>query len=75
MSVVSAISAVTEAVASFLDPSKREPRVLRKAIEAAEQLLMILRKEGRYKDFTANRLRDHEIHFQKQFDQWRDGTP
>jgi hypothetical protein len=75
MSAVGSVLKIGEVVASWLDPEKREQRVLRRAIEAAEQLLMILRKEGRYKDFTSNRLRDHEIHFQKQFTQWKDGTP
>jgi hypothetical protein len=75
MSSISSVLKIGEVVASWLDPEKREHRVLRRAIEAAEQLIMILRKEGRYKDFNANRLRDHEIHFQKQFNQWKDGMP
>ena len=73
MSSVSSILKIGEAVASFLDPAKREPRVLRRAIEAAEQLLLILRRQGRYLTFSDKALKEHEIHFQKQFDSWRDG--
>jgi hypothetical protein len=74
MSIASSIATIGEALANLLDPKQKETRVLRRAVEAAEQLLMILRKEGRYATFNKNALRDHEIHFQKQFDAWKDGT-
>jgi hypothetical protein len=74
MSIIPAVSKVAEAIAVWLNPERKEKAVLRRAIEAAEQLLMILRKQGRYKDFNKNALRDHEIHFQKQFDAWKDGS-
>lgn len=75
MSIPSAVSEAVEAISSWLNPDKKEKRVLKRAIEAAEQLLMILRKQGRYAKFTDAKLAEHEIHFQRQFDQWKDGTP
>lgn len=73
MSVTYAISAVTEAIASWLDPEKKEKRILRGAIESAVELLMILRKQGRYKFMSDAKRTEYEIHYQKRFDAWRDG--
>ena len=73
MSITTAVSAIGESVAVWLNPERKEKAVLRRAIEAAEQLLMILRRQGRYAQFTEKALKEHEIHFQKQFDSWRDG--
>lgn len=74
MSIVSAVSEVAEALAVWLNPEKKERIVLLRAIESAAELLKILRKEGRYKNFTEKQLKEYEIHFQKRFDAWRDGT-
>jgi hypothetical protein len=73
MSIPTAVSAVAEAVAGWLDPEKREKRVLRGAIESAEQLLMILRKQGNYKHMTDKQRTQREVHHQKRFDAWKDG--
>ena len=73
MSLVSAISEAVEAVSVWLNPSKREVRVLRGAIESASELLLILRKEGKYEKMPDKRLKQLEVHYQKQFDSWRDG--
>jgi hypothetical protein len=73
MSILSAISDMGSAVAVWLNPDRKEKAVLRSAIESAEQLLMILRKEGRYAHFTEKKLKEYEIHFQKRFDAWKDG--
>lgn len=73
MSSVGSILKIGEVIASWLDPEKREKRVLRGAIESAEQLLMILRKQGRYATFSDKSLKEHETHFQKRFDSWKDG--
>jgi hypothetical protein len=35
--------------------------------------MMVLRREGKYKDMTVDKLYDLERHFQKQFDSWKDG--
>jgi hypothetical protein len=74
MSIPTALAEAVEAVASFLNPEKHEKRVLRRAIEAAEQLLMVLRREGRYAKFSDEKLKEYEIHYQKQFNAWRDGV-
>ena len=74
MSVTSAVASVAEALAGWLDPKRRERATLLRAIEAAEQLLLILRKKGRYEMFTQAKLKEYEVHYQKQFDRWRDGT-
>jgi hypothetical protein len=62
------------AVSSLLNPEKKKERLLRRAIQAAEELFLILRKEGRYKTFSEQRLKEHEIHYQKQFNAWKNGV-
>lgn len=74
MSITSAISDAVGAIAVWLDPERKEKVILREAIESAEQLLMILRKQGRYATFTDKMLKEYEIHYQKRFDAWKDGT-
>ena len=74
MSTLGSIARIGEAIASFLDPEKREKRVLKGAIEAAGELIKILRKEGRYAQFTEKMLKEYETHYQKRWDAWRDGT-
>jgi hypothetical protein len=73
MSLVSSISHVVEVVAVWLDPKRKELVILREAIESAEQLLMVLRKQGRYSLFTDKQLHEYEEHYQKRFDAWKDG--
>lgn len=74
MSITSAVSSVAESIAVWLNPERREKVILREAIESAEQLLMILRRQGRYATFTDKQLKEYEIHYQKRFDAWKDGT-
>lgn len=74
MSIFGSVSKIGEALAVWLNPERREKVILREAIESAEQLLMILRKQGRYASFSEKQLKDHEIHFQKRFDAWKDGV-
>jgi len=73
MSTLSSLSRIGEALAIWLDPERKEKAVLRGAIESAEQLLLILRKQGRYQFFNEKKLKEHEDHFQKRFDAWKDG--
>lgn len=73
MNAIEPIVKILEAVAVWLNPERKEKAILRGAIGAAEQLLMVLRKEGRYKDFTDAKRIEYEIHYQKQFDAWKDG--
>ena len=73
MSIPNAIGEAIGAISDWLNPSNKEKRVLRRAIEAAEQLMMVLRREGKYKDMTVDKLYDLERHFQKQIDSWKDG--
>jgi hypothetical protein len=73
MSIVSAISSIGEALAVWLNPDKKEKVILREALDAAEQLLLILRKQGRYAKMTGIKLKAYEQHYQKRFDSWRDG--
>ena len=68
------IAKIGEAAAVWLNPERREKAVLRKALEAAEQLLMILRKEGIYSKLPQTRIKKLELHYQKQFDSWKDGV-
>lgn len=73
MSITSSVAKITEAVAVWLNPERKERAVLREAIESANQLIMILRKEGRYKDMTDAQLAKYEIHYNKRFESWKDG--
>lgn len=73
MSIASAVAEAVEAVSNLLNPAKREVRVLRGAIEAGEELLMILRKEGIYAKMPEKRLKQLEVHYQKQWNAWKDG--
>ena len=74
MSIASAVSSAVESISIWLNPERKEKIVLRRAIEAAEQLLMILRQQGQYEDMNGVKRFKLEKHYQKQFDQWKDGT-
>ncbi len=74
MSIVGAVSELVKSVSIWLNPERKEKIILREAIEAAEQLLLILRKQGRYQFFNEKKLREHEEHYQKRFDSWKDGA-
>lgn len=74
MSIVGPLTKIGEAIAVWLNPERKEKVILREAIESAEQLLMILRKQGRYATFTEQQLKEYELHYQKRFDAWKDCT-
>lgn len=74
MSIINSVTKIGETIAIWLDPQRKEVAILREAIESAEQLLMVLRKQGRYADFTEKKLKEYEVHYQKRFDAWKDGT-
>jgi predicted amino acid dehydrogenase len=74
MSIVSSVGKIGEAIAVWLNPERKEKVILRRAIEAADQLLLILRREGRYKEMKESTRNDLERHYQKQFDAWKDGA-
>lgn len=57
----------------FLNPDRQRERRKDRAIEAAGNLLDILRKEGGYSSFSEKELRKMEKHYQKQFDAWKNG--
>ena len=73
MSIPTAVAAIGETIAVWFNPERREKAVLRGAIEAAEQLILILRKKGRYTEWSDKKLKEYEEHYQKRFDAWRDG--
>lgn len=71
--MISAISELVKVLSIFMNPERREKAVLRGAIESAEQLLLILRKEDRYAKMDEKELKKFEIHYQKRFSAWKDG--
>lgn len=71
--IIAPIAKTVEVVATWLDPRRREVVILREAVEAALQLLMLLRKQGRYAHFSDAKLAEYEIHYQKRLDAWKDG--
>lgn len=75
MSILSSFSKVSEAIAVWLNPERKERATLLGAIEAADELLKVLRKQGRYQFFNEKKLKEYELHYQKRFDAWKDGTP
>lgn len=73
MSRLSDVLSIGKVIAAWLDPDKREVRILRSAIGAAKELHKVLRRQGRYQFFSEQKLKEYETHFQKQFDAWEDG--
>lgn len=71
--IIAPVIKMGEAIAVWLNPERKERAVLREAIHSAEQLLLILRKQDRYKDMTDAKRIQYEIHYQKRFDAWKDG--
>ena len=73
MSVTTAVSAVAEAVANLLNPKERERRVLRRAIEVANELFAIYKRDGRYAGMSNSQVNKLRIHYEKQWNAWSDG--
>ena len=73
MSITSAVSEAVTAISIWLNPERKEKIILKRAIAAAEELLLILRNEGRYKEMPVHKKHDLEVHYQKQFLSWKDG--
>jgi hypothetical protein len=73
MSITSAVSEAVEAISLWLNPERKEKVILRKAINAAEELLKIERKEGIYTVMAEHKRIEYLRHYQKQFDSWKDG--
>ncbi len=74
MSIISSVSKIGEALAVWLNPERKEKAILRGAIESAEQLILILRKQDRYKNMTDLERSKYELHYQKRFSAWKDGN-
>ena len=73
MSVITSVLEIGKAIAEWRNPTRVERATLLRSIEAVEQLLMVLRKQDRYAKFPEKLLKKYEIHFQRQFDSWKDG--
>ena len=74
MSTPASVANILSVIASWLDPVRRKEVTLLRATGAAEELLKVIRKQGRYEKFTDKKRAEYEIHYQKQFDAWKDGT-
>jgi hypothetical protein len=73
MSITSAVSEAVSAISIWLNPERKEKIILRKAIGAAEELLMIYRRQGRYEKMSPVKILEWEIHYNKQWLAWKDG--
>ena len=71
--VVKALVEPLTSLGRFLNPDWQRERRKDRALEAAGNLLDILRKEGGYKAFSEKELRKMEKHYQKQFEAWKNG--
>jgi hypothetical protein len=74
MSIITSITKIGEVVATWLDPERREKAVLRKAIEAADELLRIYEHSGRYQGMPDKKIQLLKIHYYKQWNAWKDGV-
>lgn len=74
MSLIKLLTEPLAAISVLLNPDKRKERLLRRAIEAAEEIIKVLKREGRYKTFPDKRLKEYEEHYRKQFDAWKNGV-
>jgi len=70
---LTSLGKVGEALAVWADPKRREVAKLRLAITAAENLIAIYEKSGIFKSFDDKKLEKYRIHFNKQFEAWKDG--
>ena len=75
MGALSSILEIGKAIAEWRNPTRVERATLLGAIESAKEIIKILKKQGRYKFFSEDKLREHEIHYQKRLDAWSDGQP
>lgn len=73
MSIPSSVAKILEVIAVWRDPERREKVILREAIEAAEELFKILRKQERYASMNDKELARWELHFTKRWNAWKDG--
>ena len=74
MSLIKLLTEPVAAISVLLNPDKRKERLLRRAIEAAEEIIKVLKREGRYKTFPDKKLIEYEQHYRKQFDAWKNGV-
>jgi len=87
VSIVASATKIGEALAVWLNPDRRERATFIRAIESAQELLNIKdvkiarlsgkiygASAGRYADFTNKQLDEHEVHYNKRFMAWKDGT-
>ena len=70
---ISSVLKIGEALATWLNPERRERATLLGAINAAEQIIKILKKQDPYAMCTEKRLKELEVHYTKQFSSWKDG--
>jgi hypothetical protein len=61
------------AIGRWMNPDRSREARKDGAIEAAAELLDIIRKAGKYKYLPEAKLKQYEIHFQKRFNAWRNG--
>jgi hypothetical protein len=61
------------AIGIWLNPQRKELIRLRRAIEAAKELVKVLRKQNPYAKYTDAQRAKWEVHFEKQFERWGRG--
>lgn len=61
------------ALGRWVNPDRRREARKDAAIEAAGELIDILRRSGKYKYFSTEKLKRLEVHYQKRFNAWRSG--
>lgn len=75
MSITSAVSEAITAISIWLNPERKEKIVLRRAIGAAEELFKIRDRVGIYEKMSDKKRKSLEVHYTKQWNAWKDGTP
>ena len=61
------------ALGRWLNPDRKREARKDAAIEAAEELLKILRRQHGYANWDEKSLKKYEQHYQKRFDAWKLG--
>lgn len=82
MSITSSVAKVAETLAEWLSPTRiRIARLEKKiiiyeqSIKAAEELFKIRDRVGIYEKMTDKNINKWNLHYTKQWNAWKDGTP
>jgi hypothetical protein len=62
------------AIGRWLNPDRKREQIKDQALSAAQEIINILDRAGKYDKMQEKLRLKWRKHYQKQFDQWRDGV-